>query len=156
MTSPFRYMMTSSNGNFFRVSGHLCGDFTDPGEFPAQRPVTRSFDDFLSLCLNKRVSKQSGGSLFETPSRPLWRHCNDLKNCHILRSPKVSCVSINVFISSNNLAYRSRNGCQVSKWLEHFNHPPRVSRFREISQWDVWCDMEMALRLYLQHTTNIP
>ena len=28
-------------------------------EFPAQRPVTRSFDVFFDLRLNKRLSKQS-------------------------------------------------------------------------------------------------
>ena len=28
------------------------------GEFPAQRPVTQSFDTFLDLRLNKRLSKQ--------------------------------------------------------------------------------------------------
>ena len=52
-------MMTSSNGNIFRVTGHLCGEFTGPGEFPAQRPVKRSFDVFFDLGLNKRLSKQS-------------------------------------------------------------------------------------------------
>ena len=31
------------------------------GEFPAQRPVTRSFDVFFDLRLNKRLSKQSWG-----------------------------------------------------------------------------------------------
>ena len=46
------------------------------GEFPAQRPVTRSFDVFLDLRLNKRLSKQSWGWWFETLSRPLWRHRN--------------------------------------------------------------------------------
>ena len=46
------------------------------GEFPAQRPVTRSFDVFFDLGLNKRLCKQSWGWLFETLSRPLWRHCN--------------------------------------------------------------------------------
>ena len=30
-----------------------------PGEFPTQRPVTRSFDVFFDLRLNKRLSKQS-------------------------------------------------------------------------------------------------
>ena len=45
-------------------------------EFPAQRPVTRSFDDFFDLGLNKRLSKQSWGWWFETLSRPLWRHCD--------------------------------------------------------------------------------
>ena len=53
------HMMTSSNGNIFRVTGHLCGKFTGPGEFPTQRPVTRSFDVCFDLRLNKRLSKQS-------------------------------------------------------------------------------------------------
>ena len=47
--------MTSSNGNIFRVTGPLCGEFTGPGEFPAQRPVTQRFDVFFDLCLNKRL-----------------------------------------------------------------------------------------------------
>ena len=68
--------MTSSNGNIFRVTGHWCGIYTGPGEFPAQRPVTRSFDVFFDLRLNKRLSKQSWGWWFETKSRPLWRQCN--------------------------------------------------------------------------------
>ena len=45
-------------------------------EFPAQRPVTRSFDVFFELRLNKRSSKQSWGCWFETLSRLLWCHCN--------------------------------------------------------------------------------
>ena len=51
-------------------------EFTGHGEFPAQRPVTQSFDVFFDLCLTKRLSKQWRGWWFETPSRPLWRHCN--------------------------------------------------------------------------------
>ena len=69
-------MMTSSNGNIFRVTGPLCGEFTGPGEFPTQRPVRRSFDVFFDLRLNKPLSKQSWGRWFETLSRPLWRHRN--------------------------------------------------------------------------------
>ena len=46
------------------------------GEFPTQRPVTRGFDVFFDLRLNKRLSKHSWGWWFETPSVPLWRHCN--------------------------------------------------------------------------------
>ena len=49
---PIPHMMSSSNGNIFRVTGHLCGEFTGPGELPAQRPVTRSFDVFFDLSLN--------------------------------------------------------------------------------------------------------
>ena len=36
-------------------------EFIGPGEFPAQRPVTRSFDVFFDLRLNKRLSKQPWG-----------------------------------------------------------------------------------------------
>ena len=70
-------MMTSSNGNIFRVTGPLCGEFTGPGEFPAQRPVTRSFDVFFDLRPNKPLSKQPWGWWFETPSWSLWRQCNE-------------------------------------------------------------------------------
>ena len=48
------------------------------GEFPAQRPVSRSFAVFFDLCLNKRLCKQSWGWWFETQTHPLWRHCNVL------------------------------------------------------------------------------
>ena len=72
-------MMTSSNINMFRVIGHLCGEFTGPAEFPAQRPVKQSFDVFFDLRLNKGLSKQSWGWWFETLSRPLWRHRNELE-----------------------------------------------------------------------------
>ena len=65
------------------------GNSPASGEFPAQRPVTRSFDVFFDLCLNKRLRKQSWGWWFETLSRPLWRHCNDmeplLEACNILK-----------------------------------------------------------------------
>ena len=45
------------------------------GWFTSQRPVTRSFDVFLDLRLNKLFSKQTRRRWFETPSRWLWRHC---------------------------------------------------------------------------------
>ena len=44
------------------------GNAPVPGEFPAQRPVTRSFDGFIDLRLNKQMSKQSRGGWFETLS----------------------------------------------------------------------------------------
>ena len=47
------------------------------GEFPTQRPVTWSFNVFFHMRLNKQLSKQSWGWWFETPSRPLWRYCNE-------------------------------------------------------------------------------
>ena len=66
-------MMTSSNGTFSALPVFCAGNSPVTGEFPAQRPVTRSFDVFFDLRLNKRWSKQSWGWWFETPSRSLWR-----------------------------------------------------------------------------------
>ena len=42
-------MMTSSNGNIFRVTGPWCGDF------PSQRPVTQSFYVSFGLRLDKHM-----------------------------------------------------------------------------------------------------
>ena len=42
----------------------LCaGNSPVSGEFPAQRPVTHSFDVFFDLRPNKQLSKQSWGDL---------------------------------------------------------------------------------------------
>ena len=70
-------MMTSSNGNIFRVTGPLCGEFTGPRWIPTQRPVTRSFDVCLDLRKNKRLGKQSWGWWFGTLSWSSWRHRNE-------------------------------------------------------------------------------
>ena len=69
-------MMTSSNGTFSALLTICAGDSPVNGEFPAQRPVTGSFDVFFDLRLNERLSKQSWDRWFETPSRSLWRHSN--------------------------------------------------------------------------------
>ena len=44
---------------FFALLALCTGNSSVTGEFPSQRPVTRSFDVFFYLCLNKRLSKQS-------------------------------------------------------------------------------------------------
>ena len=60
-------------------SGPYEGNPPVTGGFPLSRPVTRSFDIFIDLRLNKRLSKQSIRRWFETPSRSLWHHCNGLR-----------------------------------------------------------------------------
>ena len=62
--------------------------FMRVGEFPSQRPVTWSFDIFFDLRLKKRLSQQSWGWWFETPSRSLWRHCNHWNNLHSNDDPQ--------------------------------------------------------------------
>ena len=77
-TSINAYMMTSSNETFSVLLAICAGISPVTGEFPAKRPVTRSFDVFFDVRLNKRLSQQSWGWWFEAPSRRLWHHCNEL------------------------------------------------------------------------------
>ena len=81
----------------------LCvGNSPVTGEFPSQRPVTRSFDVFFDPRLNKRLIKQSWGWWFETASRPLWRHGNGSVFCadNVWWSVYLNCRA-----TSNNFAY---------------------------------------------------
>ena len=62
---------------FFTLLALCEGNSPVNGELPAQWSVTRSFEAFFHLRLNKRLSKQWWGWWSETPSRSLWRHCNE-------------------------------------------------------------------------------
>ena len=63
---------------FSALLAFCAGNWAVTGEFPSQRPVTMSFDVSFDLRLYKRLSKHAWGWSFETPSRSLWRHCNDI------------------------------------------------------------------------------
>ena len=78
-------VMTSSNGNISTLLALCAGTSPVTGEFSAQRLVTQDFDDFFVLRLNKRLSKQWWGWWFDTPSRLLWRHCNDKTDKVLIR-----------------------------------------------------------------------
>ena len=70
--------MTSSNWNIFRITGHLCGEFTGHRWIPRTKASDAELWCFpLIRALSKRLGKQSWGWWFDTPSRSLWLHCND-------------------------------------------------------------------------------
>ena len=98
-------MMTSSNGNIFRVTGPLCREFSGPAEFPAQWPVTRSFDVVFDQGLNKRLSKQTWGWWFETQPWSLWRQYNALNFlCRIPGRISVYMIYVDMLVIFNFLA----------------------------------------------------
>ena len=81
-------MMTSSNGNIFRVTGPLCGEFTGLRWIPPQRSVTWSFDvSLICAWLNGWVNTREAGDL--RLSRPLWRHCNVCLNQWLYGQPLI-------------------------------------------------------------------
>ena len=51
------FMMTSSNENIVRVTGHLCREFTGHPWIPLTKPGRQSFDVFFDLILNKHNCK---------------------------------------------------------------------------------------------------
>ena len=84
------------------------GNSPVPGEFPAQRPVTRSFDVFFDLRLNKQLSKHSLGWWFETLSHALWRQCHVVSNgqyWHKMTSRKKLLVEICEFVWYYSIGY---------------------------------------------------
>ena len=62
-------MITSLNGNVFRVTVPLWGDRPVT---TSQRPATRSFDVFFGVRLNKRLP------VIWDAMMSMWRHCNDI------------------------------------------------------------------------------
>ena len=74
--------MTSSNGNIFRVTGHLCGEFTRQRWIPHTKASDEELYVFFDLRLNKQLSKQSWGWWSETPKRSFWRQCN-VRDSHL-------------------------------------------------------------------------
>ena len=120
----------------------LCaGNSLVTGEFPSQRPVTRSFNVFFDLCLNKRLSKHLRDRRIETPSPSLWRHCNDVP-CHVVKSLKLiwklgtgrwnlwvsdsqlSCSELAYSSSSNGLQGDMRNMQPSQHW--HFGQKRNI------------------------------
>ena len=90
------------------------GNSPVPGGFPTQRPVTRSFDVFFDLRLDKRLSKQSWGWWFETLSRLLWRHRNVLS----FTQYKTSRACITTYMQSKQWHFTWFQ----TYWLGHVGH----------------------------------
>ena len=64
------------NGIIFLVTGPLCGELTGHRWIPLTKASDAEIWCFLWSAPNKRLSNQSWGWWFETPSSPLWRHRN--------------------------------------------------------------------------------
>ena len=113
--SSWRHQM-----EFFSALLAICaGNSPVTGEFPAQRPVTRSFAVFLDLRLNKRLSKQWWGWQFGTPLRPFCRHCSGCTYLLVGSVGKISMCTYRTILWCKLLhmkgvcAYYDSRGCIV-------------------------------------------
>ena len=98
------------------------------GEFPTQRSVTRSFNVFFDLRLNKRLRKQSRGWWFETPSCSLCRHCNALHITWLYSRPKsiefpITNMDIYVYFLLKEIYCSWRKFiCYFMTWITNYIH----------------------------------
>ena len=74
--------------------------------------MTRSFDVFFDLRLNKRLSKHSKCLWFEVPSCSLWCRCNEW--CHMVSEAFAIIGSGNGLVHDARKAIIWRNACLVS------------------------------------------
>ena len=110
------FLMTSSSGNFFHVTGPLWGESIGTSGFPSQRPVTQSFDIFFD-CAWTNVWANSGytGDL----KRSCFHHdvtamfyciqCSYFIHCYLqgfdLSDMKIYCIEEMAFSGLPNLRY---------------------------------------------------
>ena len=73
------HMMTTSNGNIFRVKGPLCGKFTGPRWIPRTKASDAELWCFLWSASEQMIDYTSRCRWFGTPSRSSWCHCNECK-----------------------------------------------------------------------------
>ena len=66
-------MMTSSNGNGFRVNDPWRGESTVRGGFPLEMASNASFAAFFDVSLNKQPTKPFSRQGYETIGCSLWR-----------------------------------------------------------------------------------
>ena len=103
ITTWWRHQMET----FSALMAIWAGNSLVNGEFPTQRPVTRSFDVFFDLRPNERLSKQSWCWWFETLSSPLWRHRNGVWNYRLKDQQWHIICSLMCFLPSTRWPFRA-------------------------------------------------
>ena len=108
------------------------------GEFPTQRPVTRSLAVSFDLPLDKRLSKQSWCRWFEMQSRSLWRHGNGTKLMWYRTGRHLGCHWIfpvfEMYIPEIAVLFWNDNAHQNYCTLQHPQSPSNV--FGKIYIWE--------------------
>ena len=144
------HMMTSSNGNISVLLAPCEGNPPVTGEFSSQRPVTRRFDVFFDLRLNKRLSKESCAAIG-------WNSCNSVrapsqypKRRLFVRSRKVSKprdwyfkLSYRFEIWQAHRQHCCRSACQISERSDNSKYKSRgfetlrdLTKRRLFGYWD--------------------
>ena len=118
----YMLMMTSSNGNIFRVPGPLCGRRW----IPLTNPVTRSLDAFLSApWINGWANNSDAGDL-----RRHRAHCDVTVMCHKIlpmrHTPRIPWPDT-----------RQGSYTWIKHFLSHWGRVTHMSEYQIIAHFDV-------------------
>ena len=120
----FNNMMTPLNGKIFRITSSLWGNPLVTSGFPSWRPVTRIFDVFFDLHLNKQLSKHSRCRWFEILLCSLWHHRNEMCThfCYALfkvfRSVQGEYIMLNTLWPSDAI-WQCRSGSTLAQIMAY-------------------------------------
>ena len=81
----------SSNGNIFRVTGPLWGESTGDRWVPLTKASNAELWCFISSLPEQMIEQKSRRRWFETPSRSLSRHCNDIVLWWFVTQRQITC-----------------------------------------------------------------
>ena len=92
-------MVTSSNGNIFRVTGPLWGESAGHRWIPFTKASDAELWCFLWSALEQTTEQTIKTPVIETPLRPLWRHCNGtLDICYCKKSFQWAMTQTKAFV----------------------------------------------------------
>ena len=123
-----------------------------PGEFPTQRPVTRSFDVYFDLHPNKWLRKQLWGWWFKTPSRSLWCH----RNVHHIDALAPTAPISDTDITSHRIPVYMYISCPfTNKWKTSWCFPESSFCCRQLSQVVCYADYVVVNVLFIPSNDTI-
>ena len=125
------------------------GNSPVPGEFPTQRPVTRSFDVYFDLRPDKRLSKQSWGWWFETLSHSLWRHRNDKTTAPVLVRFWWIWVFCRNFTVLMRLRYCSFALKHQQVFLKYITYVVKIKSITEPITWNIYFSRRFIIYRWL-------
>ena len=125
--------MTSSNGNIFRATGHLCGEFTSHRWIPRTKASDTELWCFHWSAPALTFEKTIVSWWFETPLGPLWRHSNaNMAQCMYLFEFLWNCPGLylcNVVLFSLCLIWACRRAITCQFWYTRgVDFAERISR----------------------------
>ena len=104
--------MTSSNGNIFLVTGLLWGVFTGHRWTPHKGQWRGALIFSLICAWTNNWTNNPSHRWFETPSRSLWRHCNEkFKNKMLIKLVKTFPSRRKISILKNTGMYSTHTLC---------------------------------------------